>query len=144
MRDPFTVLGVDEAADDAEIRRRYLALVRDFPPDRAPERFREYRAAYEALSDERKRLEMKLLGTNTIALSRLSMAALLAASPGSSRASKQAVAALLAEGITRTVTDKRPPDRTQGRHGGRQHQAGADRPVPWLSGHGGRRRGAAG
>ena len=53
MRDPFTVLGVDEAADDAEIRRRYLALVRDFPPDRAPERFREYRAAYEALSDER-------------------------------------------------------------------------------------------
>ena len=69
MRDPFTVLGVDEAADDAEIRRRYLALVRDFPPDRAPERFREYRAAYEALSDERKRLEMTLLGTNTIALS---------------------------------------------------------------------------
>src|SRR5437660_12620027 len=109
MRDPFTVLGVDEAADDAEIRRRYLALVRDFPPDRAPERFREYRAAYEALSDERKRLEMTLLGTNTIALSRLCTAALLAASPGSSRASKQAVAALLAEGIMRTVTDKRPP-----------------------------------
>ena len=86
MRDPFTVLGVDEAADDAEIRRRYLALVRDFPPDRAPERFREYRAAYEALSDERKRLEMTLLGTNTIAFSRLCTAALLAASPGSSRA----------------------------------------------------------
>jgi DnaJ-class molecular chaperone len=109
MRDPFTVLGVDEAADDAEIRRRYLALVRDFPPDRAPERFREYRAAYEALSDERKRLEMTLLGTNTIALSRLCTAALLAASPGSSRASKQAVAALLAEGVIRTVIDKRPP-----------------------------------
>ena len=109
MRDPFTVLGVDEAADDAEIRRRYLALVRDFPPDRAPERFREYRAAYEALSNERKRLEMTLLGTNTIALSRLCTAALLAASPGLSRASKQAVAALLAEGVIRTVTDKRPP-----------------------------------
>ena len=92
-----------------EIRRRYLALVRDFPPDRAPERFLEYRAAYEALSDERKRLEMTLLGTNTIALSRLCTVALLAASPGSSRASKQAVAALLAEGIMRTVTDKRPP-----------------------------------
>ena len=41
MRDPFTVLGVDENAGDAEIRRRYLALVRDFPPDRAPDRFRE-------------------------------------------------------------------------------------------------------
>ena len=53
MRDPFTVLGVAEDADDAEIRRRYLALVRDFPPDRDPDRFREYRAAYDALSDER-------------------------------------------------------------------------------------------
>jgi curved DNA-binding protein CbpA len=39
MRDPFTVLGVAEDADDAEIRRRYLALVRDFPPDRDPDRF---------------------------------------------------------------------------------------------------------
>ena len=50
MRDPFTVLGVSEDAGDAEIRRRYLALVRDFPPDRDPDRFREYRAAYDALS----------------------------------------------------------------------------------------------
>lgn len=109
MRDPFTVLGVDEAAGDAEIRHRYLALVRDFPPDHAPARFREYRAAYEALSDERKRLEMTLLGTNTVALSRLWMAALHAASPGSSRASKQTVAALFTEGIMRTVMDWRPP-----------------------------------
>ena len=61
MRDPFTVLGVDERADDSTIRRRYLALVREFPPDREPERFQDYRAAYEALSDERKRLEMTLL-----------------------------------------------------------------------------------
>ena len=76
MRDPFTVLGVADDAGDAEIRRRYLALVRDFPPDRAPERFQELRAAYEALSDERKRLATKLLHTNSAALSRLSMDAL--------------------------------------------------------------------
>jgi len=105
MRDPFTVLGVDETAGDAEIRRRYLALVRDFPPDRAPDRFREYRAAYEALSDERKRLEATLLRTNEAALSRLTMAALQAASAGSSRATKRTVAALLAEGLLRTATD---------------------------------------
>jgi len=98
MRDPFTVLGVAEDAGDAEIRRRYLALVRDFPPDRAPDRFREYRAAYDALSDERKRLETKLL-------SRLNSAALRAASPASGRPTKQTVAALLSEGIMRTVTD---------------------------------------
>jgi curved DNA-binding protein CbpA len=105
MRDPFTVLGVPEDADDAEIRRRYLALVRDFPPDRAPDRFREYRAAYDALSDERKRLETKLLHTNEAALARLNAAALGTASPGQARPSKQTVAALLNEGIMRTVTD---------------------------------------
>ena len=99
MRDPFTVLGVDERADDAAIRRRYLALVREFPPDREPERFQDYRAAYEALSDERKRLEMTLLRTNKAALSRLSLAALSAASPLAARATKRTVAALLAEGI---------------------------------------------
>ncbi len=104
MRDPFTVLGVDENAGDAEIRRRYLALVRDFPPDRAPERFQECRAAYEALGDERKRLAAKLLRTNSSALSRLSLAALHGASPGQGRATKQTVAALLAEGIMRVAT----------------------------------------
>jgi DnaJ-class molecular chaperone len=104
VRDPFTVLGVAEDAGDAEIRRRYLALVRDFPPDRAPDRFREYRAAYEALSDERKRLETKLLHTNEAALSRLNAAALQATSSGAGRATKQTVAALLNEGIMRSVT----------------------------------------
>jgi DnaJ-class molecular chaperone len=105
MRDPFTVLGVAEDAGDAEIRRRYLALVRDFPPDRAPDRFQAYRAAYEALSDERKRLETRLLHTNAAALSRLTMAALQDASSGSGRATKRTVTALLTEGIMRTATD---------------------------------------
>jgi len=105
MRDPFTVLGVAEEAGDAEIRRRYLALVRDFPPDRAPDRFQDYRAAYEALSDERKRLETQLLHTNAAALSRLSITALQATPSGPARATKRTVAALLMEGIMRTVTD---------------------------------------
>jgi len=105
MRDPFTVLGVDEAADDAEIRARYLALVRRFPPDREPERFQDTRAAYEALSDERKRLEAKLLRTNEAALTCLGLAALHAASPLAARATKRTVAALLAEGIMQAATE---------------------------------------
>jgi DnaJ-class molecular chaperone len=105
MLDPFTVLGVDETADDATIRRRYLALVRDFPPDVAPERFRAYREAYEALADERKRLEMTLLHSNSSALSRLALAALQGGRPGAARATRQTLAALLAEGIMRTVRD---------------------------------------
>ncbi len=59
--DPFSVLGVDKDAGDDEIKRRYLALVRDFPPDREPERFQTYRAAFKALHTERRRLAAKLL-----------------------------------------------------------------------------------
>jgi len=95
MADPFTILGVDETAGDAEIRSRYLALVRDFPPDRAPDRFQEYRAAYETLSDERKRLEMQLLHTSEAALSRLCAVVLRATHPRASRASRRTVMALL-------------------------------------------------
>jgi DnaJ-class molecular chaperone len=105
MPDPFTVLGVAEDAGDAEIRQRYLALVRAFPPERAPDRFREYRAAYDALIDERKRLATKLLHTNEAALSRLTAAALQAAASGAGRATKQTVTALLNEGITRILRD---------------------------------------
>jgi curved DNA-binding protein CbpA len=68
MNDPFTVLGVTEDAGDDQIKQRYLALVRAFPPDREPERFQAYRAAYETLRDQRKRLETKLLQTNDTAL----------------------------------------------------------------------------
>jgi preprotein translocase subunit Sec63 len=99
INDPFTVLGVGEDAGDDEIKRRYLALVRSFPPDREPERFQAYRAAYEALCDERKRLEVKLLHTNDAALSRLKLFCLPEVKPGSARASKATVAALLAEGL---------------------------------------------
>jgi curved DNA-binding protein CbpA len=121
MRDPFTVLGVADDAGDAEIRRRYLMLLREFPPDREPERFQEFRAAYEALSDERKRLETKLLHTNAAALTRLSMQALQAGSTDdhatggrpagdasvarAPRATRQTIAALLAEGIARSLSD---------------------------------------
>jgi curved DNA-binding protein CbpA len=103
MADPFSVLGVGEEAGDEEIRRAYLGLVRAFPPDRAPERFQAYRAAYDALIDERKRLELKLLKTNEAALSRLMMAPLRDMTPMRARASKGRVAALLNEGIMAVV-----------------------------------------
>jgi curved DNA-binding protein CbpA len=104
MNDPFTVLGVGEDAGDDQIKQRYLALVRAFPPDREPERFQAYRAAYEALRDQRKRLEAKLLRTNDAALSRLKLHFLAPFRPVSGRASKATVTALLIEGIDRACT----------------------------------------
>ncbi len=51
MADPFAVLGVPQGAGEAEIRARYLELVKEFPPERNPEKFREIRAAFEAAKD---------------------------------------------------------------------------------------------
>jgi hypothetical protein len=48
---PHTVLGVALDANAEQVRAAYLALVREFPPDRAPERFREIHSSYQMLSD---------------------------------------------------------------------------------------------
>ena len=60
MTDPYEILGVSRAASEAEVRRRYLELVRQYPPDRAPERFTEIHQAYEKLRDPVVRMESKL------------------------------------------------------------------------------------
>jgi curved DNA-binding protein CbpA len=104
MNDPFTVLGVGEDADDDQIKQRYLALVRAFPPDREPEQFQAYRAAYEAVRDQRKRLEAKLLRTNEAALSRLKLTIVTPSGSICGRATKAAVTALLLEGIDQACT----------------------------------------
>lgn len=51
ITDPLRVLGLPQRASEDEIRSRYLELVKQFPPDHAPDRFREVRAAYEAAKD---------------------------------------------------------------------------------------------
>jgi curved DNA-binding protein CbpA len=62
MSDPFQVLGVSRDADDGTIRRRYLELVRQFSPERAPERFAKIREAYDRLRDPVVNLERRLFG----------------------------------------------------------------------------------
>jgi hypothetical protein len=103
LTDPFTTLGVREDAGDEEIRQRYLALVRAFPPDLEPQRFQAHRAAYEQLRDERKRLETTLLMVNDVALSRLKASLLQGARPGSGRPSPASVKALLVEGVEKAL-----------------------------------------
>ena len=114
MTDPFSILGVDENANDDEIKRRYLALVRDFPPDREPERFQSYRAAFEALHTERQRLAVKLLATHGTALTRLKTASL--PSPEArqqGRVSQAQVTALLVEGVEQAIARWQETSRTE-------------------------------
>jgi curved DNA-binding protein CbpA len=47
--DPYVMLGIDRQADEAEIKRAYFRLVREYPPEREPEKFQQVRAAYEQL-----------------------------------------------------------------------------------------------
>lgn len=61
--DPYETLGLPPSADEAEIRRKYLELVRQFPPDRAPEKFAAVREAYDALRDPVVRVERQLFDT---------------------------------------------------------------------------------
>jgi curved DNA-binding protein CbpA len=51
MTDPYQVLGLPADADDDAIRRRYLELVKQFPPGQHPERFAAIRQAYDRLRD---------------------------------------------------------------------------------------------
>ena len=65
MTDPYETLGLERGCSDAEIRRRYLELVRQHPPDREPDRFAIIREAYDQLRDPVKRLKAKLFPLKT-------------------------------------------------------------------------------
>jgi DnaJ-class molecular chaperone len=60
MPDPYTVLGIPADAADEAIRKRYLELARQFPPEQHPERFAAVRAAYEKVKDLDSRVRYRL------------------------------------------------------------------------------------
>jgi curved DNA-binding protein CbpA len=60
MTDPYQVLSLPPGSDDEAIRRRYLELVRQFTPEKHPERFAAVRQAYESLRDLNTRLRYRL------------------------------------------------------------------------------------
>jgi len=60
MIDAYQVLGLPVDSDDAAIRRRYLELVRQHPPEHNPEKFAAVREAYDTLKDTDTRLRRRL------------------------------------------------------------------------------------
>ncbi|MDR1970532.1 MAG: DnaJ domain-containing protein [Treponema sp.] len=58
----YETLGVAKNAEEAEIKRAYFSLVRQYQPDRFPEEFKKIRAAYETLMDREKRSEYDAIG----------------------------------------------------------------------------------
>ena len=91
--DPWSVLGLAPDAPAAELRARYVALVKQHPPDRDPAAFERIRDAYEAASDPRWRARERVLGPPRLKdLDEL--AALFAARPRTPAGAKAWLAAL--------------------------------------------------
>ena len=65
MTDPYEVMGISPDADEAAMRRRYLELVRQYPPEKCPEQFAEIRQAYDELRDPVARLQLQLFGVRS-------------------------------------------------------------------------------
>jgi curved DNA-binding protein CbpA len=63
--DPYTILGVGHTASLEEIKKAYFALVRQHPPEKDPDAFKQIRAAYEQLRDPRQRQQTDLLSWQT-------------------------------------------------------------------------------
>lgn len=60
MNSPYQILGVTEQATDPDIKQAYLQLVKDNPPDRDQQRFRQIQQAYETIKDDDSRLRHAL------------------------------------------------------------------------------------
>lgn len=48
----YQILGLSEGADQKEIKRAYFKLVRQYSPEKDPERFQQIREAYERLTED--------------------------------------------------------------------------------------------
>jgi curved DNA-binding protein CbpA len=77
----YLVLGLLPSATQGDIRQRYLELIRRHPPGKDPERFQQIAAAYEALKDERTRVETAIFGMARYGDFELALEALMKARP---------------------------------------------------------------
>ena len=70
-RDYYEILGVDKKASDADIKKAYRKLAKDYHPDLHPDdkdaadKFSEINEAYEVLSDSDKRKKYDMFGKNS-------------------------------------------------------------------------------
>lgn len=82
----YLVLRLSPQATTAEVRQRYLQLVREHPPSRDPEGFQRITAAYEALKDERSRVATVLFGVSRYPDLEIALMDLVRARPAGRRA----------------------------------------------------------
>ncbi|MDE0521005.1 MAG: J domain-containing protein [Boseongicola sp.] len=94
----YLVLGLAPTASPKDVRKRYLELIRSHPPSQDPKRSQQIVAAYEALKDDRSRMESSLFGIGRSGDFDLALNALLEARAGK-RAAPGLKALISAEGV---------------------------------------------
>ena len=62
---PYEILGISSESGDDSIRSAYLELVKSYPPERHPEKFRQINTAYNELRDKKSRLKYYLFNEDT-------------------------------------------------------------------------------
>ena len=62
MMYPYKVLEIAEEAPQSEVRKAYLAKLREFPPEKSAEKFQQVTEAYERIKDEVARASLKIFG----------------------------------------------------------------------------------
>ena len=62
MLSSYFILELDLNANDEEIRKRYLKLIKSNTPEKNPDRFQEITNAYEQIKTHRSRIRGKLFG----------------------------------------------------------------------------------
>jgi DnaJ-class molecular chaperone len=71
MKTPFEILDIPENSDDITVKKAYLRMVRQYPPERFPEAFQRVRAAYELIKTQKDRLRFSLFDTTLPAVDEL-------------------------------------------------------------------------
>lgn len=60
MKSPFEILNIPERCTDEEAKAAYLERIRQYPPERFPDQFKEIKNAYDAVKTERGRIAVRL------------------------------------------------------------------------------------
>ncbi len=68
MNNPFKILSISYTSNDDEVKSAYLQQIRQFPPDRYPEKFKKIKEAYEKLKTERDRIACRLFCAEDLTL----------------------------------------------------------------------------
>ncbi|MBF0245015.1 MAG: DnaJ domain-containing protein [Planctomycetes bacterium] len=106
MKTPYAVLDVIEDADDEQIKKAYLAMVRRYPPERCPDEFQKVYAAYELIRTEENRIAYRLFHCELPTTQEIA-ALVLQAGPGGSQPAAKDFRTMFAGDLQRFCAGKR-------------------------------------